>query len=151
MRRKRDQPWGSSVPDPHSRLIPRLLSCFCHPYLQPQWTISSAAGPLSAHNNTSNELILLLWQRTGDLGHAALAPSPLALPPFGHLKTHPAVLLHNLTLSFSGDFPQRYVCVRLVWVCLYAQARGSTCVWTNVWVRMCPLCAYELFIYFFCR
>ncbi|KAM7404814.1 hypothetical protein PAMP_012125 [Pampus punctatissimus] len=52
MRKKQDQPSGSSGLDPRSRLIPRLLSCSCHPYLQPQWTISSAVGPLSAHNNT---------------------------------------------------------------------------------------------------
>lgn len=83
----------------------------------------------SAHNNTSNELILLLWQRTGDLGHAAL-PLCFFPPPFGHLKTcpHPAALLHNLTLSFSGDFPQTYECTFSLRVCSCAQARLATCV-----------------------
>lgn len=71
MRRKQDHPSRWSVLDTCSHLILWLLSC--HPHLQPQWIISSAVGSFSAHNNTSSELILLLWQHSGDLGHAVIA------------------------------------------------------------------------------
>lgn len=147
MRRKRNQPWGSSVLDPRSRLTHGCSAASVIHICSLSGQFPQPRAFFSAHNNTSNELILLLWQRTGDLGHAALALC-LPPPPFGHLKTcpHPAVLLHNLTLSFSGDFPQRYECGRLVCACVRVRRRACQRVWPNVWVRLCPLC---LFIYLF--
>lgn len=132
MRRKRNQPWGSSVLDPRSRLTHGCSAASVIHICSLSGQFPQPRAFFSAHNNTSNELILLLWQRTGDLGHAALALCPP--PPFGHLKTcpHPAVLLHNLTLSFSGDFPQRYDCGRLVCACVRVRRRACQRVWPNV-------------------
>lgn len=147
MRRKRNQPWGVFSAGPSLSSYPRLLSCFCHPYLQPQWTISSASGLLQCsqqHIKWINSATVAAHWRSRSCSSGSVSPPP----PFGHLKTcpHPAVLLHNLTLSFSGDFPQRYECGRLVCACVRVRRRACQRVWPNVWVRLCPLC---LFIYLF--
>lgn len=72
----------------------------------------------------SSELILLLWQHAGDLGHAVMAVF-LFFIFCGHLKScqHPPILPDNLTLTFPGDFPQR--CVR---ACVCEPAPVTQCV-----------------------
>lgn len=92
--------------------------------------------PFQCSQNTSTELILLLWQRTGDLGHAVIALFfCFFFPPFsGHLKTcqHPLIWpLLNLTLTFPGDFPQS--CERVSgclvhWLNACKLVHVSTCV-----------------------
>lgn len=101
--------WGRTLISPVSSA--RLLSCSCHPFAASvdNFLRRGALSLLTTHR--SSELILLLWQRAGDLGHAVMPPPPSSC---SHLKScqHPPLLLlhHHLTLTFPGDFPQR--CVR---------------------------------------
>lgn len=72
--------WMSRSGGSESCLIPPLLSCSCHPFAA-SLDISQrcrASVPLTA-THRSSELILLLWQHDGDLGHAVTAPFSLLI------------------------------------------------------------------------
>lgn len=59
----------------------RLLSCSCHPFAASVDNfLRRGALSLLTTTHRSSELILLLWQRAGDLGHAVMPP-PLFLQP----------------------------------------------------------------------
>lgn len=86
-----------------ARLVPPLLSCSCHPFAASldNSRRRGASAPLTA-THRSSELILLLWQHAGDLGHAVTASFSFAF--FSFLQS-PKVISTPPTPSLSSSSP----------------------------------------------